>query len=94
MNCKPGELAICVEAGNRPDRVGSIVTVLRRFVGDGRAYRFSADWVIDYQGEEYVACDAFLRPLRDPGDDTRDNAWDWLPPIPELSPKLPQKEEV
>lgn len=94
MNCKPGDLAIVVKA-YRPETVGKIVEVLD-FLGrtQFRDGTFLDDcWAVygNFQGSSYdqwciknlcEAClpDAWLRPIRDPGDDARD---EMLRPLPQ-----------
>ena len=82
LNCKPGDIAINV-GGERLDHLGVIVTVLRPYTD--RHWR--AEWVIEYRGKEYAAWDRFLRPIRDPGDDARDESWAYLPPVPTTTKK-------
>lgn len=71
MNCKPGDLAMNVR-GLSSYR-GEIYTVLRPYDGpwvfDGKK---EPSWRIDRMGEECHACDSDLRPLRNPGDDEKD----------------------
>ena len=84
MNCKPGDLAIVVRSqlGNE----GKIVRCIRLASG------WNAVWEIDraiakhtFQDKEFVrlAPDECLRPIRDAGDDARD---EMLRPLPEEVP--------
>jgi hypothetical protein len=88
MNCKPGDLAVVVRARFEADTplVGRVrrVTVLTTPSWTG-----SPRWL--YEGErltlkngEVINClaDAALRPIRDPGEDARDESLAWLPPVP------------
>ncbi len=72
MNCRPGDLAIVVKSNKRRDTSGAIVRVLRTYPADGMYCMFGPAWVVDYQGVEHHALDAWLRPIRDPGDDAVD----------------------
>lgn len=100
LNCKAGDLAVVVksEAGNE----GKIVRCLR-YLG----YQLWRDrdnsplcrptWEID-QGLYSLdgslrseICDDQLRPIRDPGDDAKDESLSWLPPVPnDISAEDPQ----
>jgi hypothetical protein len=85
MNCKPGDLAVVVRAGPlTQDFLGRLVTVKRPgpdlFV-DGIVY---ASWEYEPELRNSVGVvqaieDACLRPIRDPGDDARDQTLNWLP---------------
>lgn len=89
LNCKPGDLAVVVRsmAGNE----GVIVRCLRLIraeatyrANDGSEYN-SAVWEIDRPlpdwvgGVDFTFPDVQLRPIRDPGDDARDETLEWLP---------------
>lgn len=76
MNCKPGDLAINV-AGLVNCR-GEIYKVVRPYDGPLFLDRGFAWWV-DHRGQEFHCTDASLRPIRDPGDDARD---EMLRPLP------------
>lgn len=87
MNCKPNELAYVINCeGTRDAGIdGRFVTVtsLTLLSDDGR----NQCW--EYEGPRlFVAktgsvinglSDRILRPIRDPGDDARDESLDWLP---------------
>lgn len=94
MRCRPGDLAIFVHPIGTPNiafdarNVGKLVKVLRRA---GR----SSWWILCHSdfhrryspcpaGHECVTFDAFLRPLRDPGEDAVDEMLRPLPaePVP------------
>lgn len=94
MNCKPGDLAVFVHPRGTPNiafdarNVGKIVTVLRPSGRSGWWIRCHTDFHRRYgpcpAGHDCVTFDAFLRPLRDPGDDAQD---EMLRPLPgELLP--------
>jgi hypothetical protein len=90
MNCRPGDLAIFVtsELGNE----GRIVKCLRLATRDDMnghdLHSEEAAWLIDSSvpcAERVVAPfarDFNLRPIRDPGEDARDESAAWLPPVP------------
>jgi hypothetical protein len=89
MNCKPGDLAVIIHCPPAPDCVGRIVQCLRfegNYIIDG--LRYPDVWRVDWSGKsarEITGCeawgmrDAWMRPLRDPGDDARDETLEWLP---------------
>lgn len=88
-NVQPGDLAVFVWPVGKPNRafdernVGKLVTVLRP-CGEGAWWiRCHTDFYRRYgpcpAGHECVTYDAFLRPLRHPGDDARD---EMLRPLP------------
>jgi hypothetical protein len=87
MNCKPGDLAIVVfsVAGNE----GKIVRCLR-MVGQGRhvtgdsgpAWEVAPELKSVTGSHRNLTLDAYLRPIRDPGDDAVDESKAWLPPVP------------
>lgn len=93
LNCEPRDLAVFVRSdiGNE----GRVVRVLRllthaemRAVGLGWCV---AVWATDTpiptrRGPMHVAIDEYIRPLRDPGEDARDESLSWLP--------VPSREEV
>ncbi|MGJ7512361.1 hypothetical protein [Variovorax sp. GT1P44] len=106
MNCKPGDLAIMtVSVGGNE---GKIVRCLHLrapaqvMVPGGEIKDFGPLWVIDRElttwqgGKSRCVADQFLRPIRDPGDDARDETLAWKPvPLPEILPSLlPIKEEA
>ena len=79
MNCKPGELAIVV---GDPVHIhdGRIVLCVRPDSDPG----FQGCWITepelyDADGTLYAPMDNSLRPIRDPGDDARDETLEWLP---------------
>lgn len=74
MNCKPGDFARYVGAWE-PAR-GMIFHVLEEHPG------FEGAWIVSPTPPERLTSavwDASLRPLRDPGDDARDESLSWLP---------------
>lgn len=90
MNCKQGDLAIIVRSyqGNE----GRIVRCLR-FVPDFRWEKGGEPtWQIDvalntvHSDARYFVADCQLRPIRDPGDDAKDETLNWLP--------APMRDEV
>jgi hypothetical protein len=87
MNCRPGDLAIVVRSvcGNE----GTVVRCVRligkeRFIGPEPAF-VSMSWLIDpplkaaLGGYTDHAPDHNLRPIRDPGDDAKDESFRWAP---------------
>jgi hypothetical protein len=95
LNCKVGDLAWVVRSvcGNE----GKIVRCLRflpahRWERVDGSIRVGNGWETDpvlfgWDGRETVANDAALRPIRDPGDDARDESWAYLPPVPTTTKK-------
>lgn len=80
LNCKPGDLALVV-AGPAE---GYIVRCIERFDGPWSDLTFDAGWrldravpAIDGRVHHYKA-DAYLRPIRDPGEDAQDETLQWL----------------
>jgi hypothetical protein len=58
MNCKPNDMAVVVRAGKKPEWLGRVVTVIRRFDAES--------WITDPLPEGFVAVmDRVLRPIRD-----------------------------
>lgn len=77
MNCKPGDLAIVVDApAHAAHVIGCIGTCISTFELDGRTI-----WNFDppAKGHYWGVNDFWLRPIRDPGDDARDETLNWLP---------------
>jgi hypothetical protein len=82
MNCKPGDLAIAIrsKAGNE----GRIFRCIR-FVGSLSGFLGDDYWLTDqlsptkHGDMDPHYRDSWLRPIRDPGDDARDETLDWLP---------------
>lgn len=90
MNCKPGDLALCV----RGEHQGKTCDVLR----GGETYKHQSTgqwmdgWIISFPREvqwgvvyqpdntrEGWYPDEWLKPIRDPGDDATDETLEWLP---------------
>lgn len=87
MNCKQGDLAVIVEG---PRNVGRFVNVL-----EPSAYHGAGWWYVEsaagpllgtypVNGKEDIGTlghieDRRLRPIRDPGEDARDETLEWLP---------------
>ena len=90
MNCKPGDLAVIVRSHDVRN-IGKFVRVLRSYprkdswwmVCQSVLHGQFSDWPA---GAEVATYDAFLRPIRDPGDDARDESLAWLPPVPTEKP--------
>lgn len=90
MNCKPGDLAIRIQ-GESGDLVpvGAVVRCVRHYSGpaniDNVRQQFTG-WFVEYQGHvtdadgwTWAIPDEHLRPIRDPGDDAKDETLQWLP---------------
>lgn len=93
MNCKPGDLAVFVKSwcGNE----GKIVRTVRlateaELQACGFVQTLGAVWVLEQylpairqsSGKRLTtnfAVDAFLRPIRDPGEDATDETLTWIP---------------
>lgn len=81
MNCKPGDLAVVVSTLGFPvlsRALGAIVKVIRI---DEIRTPFGPMWEVEHHDIERAA-DACLRPIRDPGEDARDESLAWQPPVP------------
>lgn len=81
MNCKPGDLAVVVY-----DPDGRYEGCFLKVLGDsGLRYDGSVYWELEPLSPALQAarldnvCDDYLRPIRDPGDDARDETLEWLP---------------
>ena len=82
MNCRPGDLAIIVrvECASEQWFIGRIVRCVAAFQRLG-----GTCWTIETplygpDGTKYTAAfDRSLKPLRDPGDDARDESFSWCP---------------
>ena len=92
MNCKPGDLAYVIRsaAGNEGKPVQVINADVFELPGDLGLARYGHLWRVRSglpfnslltiaPGEEFVFPDAWLRPIRDPGNDARDETLEWLP---------------
>lgn len=107
MNCKPGDLAVIVRS-KIASNIGHFVVVLDDRNCDEGEWRCSSasplvgEDLIDggfratRPGESVWGMDSDLRPIRDPGDDARDETLAWKPvPLPEILPSLlPTKEHA
>jgi len=94
MNCKQGDLAIIVrsKAGNE-GRLCTVLEMLGEnpfYDGFPWNFRDGPCWLIEYAGtpafdnfgQKYKRApipDAWLRPIRDPGEDAQDETLQWLP---------------
>lgn len=98
--CRVGDLAVIVKSycGNE----GKVVRCLRYlgqrpWRGPDDSFILGPTWEIDQgllglDGSIYnEICDDQLRPIRDPGDDAKDESLSWLPPVPnDISAEDPQ----
>lgn len=81
LNCKPGDLAVFVRS--KHGNLGRVVRCLRLVKRSD--YVLGDVWETDtpcFNSWGYWECfamDAYLRPLRDPGEDARDETLTWLP---------------
>lgn len=85
MNCKPGDLAIVIRA-TRQENIGCVVEVVRAYYVDRK---FGHVWWTKaprpgptnagIDTAEAGVPDAWLRPIRDPVDDAKDETLQWLP---------------
>lgn len=85
MNCRPGQLAYVKAPGPLYGLVVKVVALdhiaLREGIGEMWLYEGYAH--CEFNGERYISLrDSILRPLSDPGDDAKDEAGAWLPPVP------------
>jgi hypothetical protein len=90
MNCKPGDLAVIVRSTSGNE--GKFVTVLR-WIGAYTFYhgeRLSDCWLVRLEqdmrpksggvyhaGQEHAFPDSWLKPIRDPGEDAKDETLQW-----------------
>lgn len=79
MNCKPGDLAICINAVVK-EHIGLIVLVVGPALD-----RQPGWWTVEVPNHPspndlgWRARDSSLRPIRDPGEDATDETLTWLP---------------
>lgn len=74
LNCKPGDLAIVV-SGRPVENLGRVIRVIEiKPIAYLMAWSFEGD-LLDVD----MVDDSCLKPLRDPGDDARDETLMWLP---------------
>lgn len=83
MNCRPGDLAIVVQV-RIPEglhNLGKVVRCLSTTKGPISGLPcWRTDPPLTTTGtRQAVVRDAHLRPIRDPGDDARDETLEWLP---------------
>lgn len=93
MNCVPGDLAVVVKSMN-PSRLGVIVRVVGPALNNEPGW-----WTVESPNNPpptaagWKARDAWLRPIRDPGEDSKDETLSWKPlPLPEIVPALLDRE--
>ena len=95
MNCKPGDLAVRVQAFHDSFvKVGSVVrcvelndfTVVLRGSAGSPGIEATNTWNIEWRGRTRTQGglllsipDEHLRPIRDPGEDAQDESLQWLP---------------
>lgn len=99
MNCKPGDLAVIVRTpkeGHYDMCLGRVVTVTSlRTDLSYVAWHFKWNGATTMGGRRGHRCvsipDFALRPIRDPGEDARDETLEWLP-TPSRSLPSPTKE--
>lgn len=83
LNCKPGDLAIVI-AGSPVENIGKIIKVTKLIPSYfGPAWEFEGSGLLGGCTEITDYC---LRPIRDPGEDAKDETLEWLPvPTPEVA---------
>jgi hypothetical protein len=83
MNCKPGDLAVVVSSPLCPEYLGRIIVV-----GEVEMLYGCPHWTavppIFRDGFEMAFEDSTLCPIRDPGEDAKDESLAYLPPVPTL----------
>lgn len=91
MNCKPGDLAVMVRS-DFPENIGRLLRVIVADSWDGHDWSCEACCRVMTSrgwrkaGASVLALDSDLRPIRDPGDDAKDETLEWLPvPSKELA---------
>lgn len=102
MNCVPGDIARIV--GNSHGNNDRLVEVLRADRAPGwwlcKALSPLSIWDMGCKtyppGTEVLMADVCLRPIRDPGENARDETLSWKPvPLPTINPELiPSKEKA
>lgn len=93
MNCKQGDLAI-VLPGIHPKHAHKVGTLVRCEAPKYDEIRSLPGWIVDPPlGEDFWdgflitgswVLDKRLKPIRDPGDDARDETLEWLP-VPSIN---------
>lgn len=87
MRCKVGDLAVIVSSTYAPQHIGKVVTCVRLHIFDGIEFWEIEKPLDNPRGIPYWAvADRRLFPIRDPGDDARDETLSWL--------QVPGREEV
>lgn len=82
MNCKPWDFALIVRTGRDTDNLaGKLVRVVRiTRLGPYQAWEYEGEKMLGRTGRVVEALeDCCLRPIRDPGEDARDETLAWLP---------------
>lgn len=84
MNCKPGDLAVVVRThpDERQAAIGKIVRIVSLAPTHQAAWTVDPPVTVPWCGRRVTLQhveDAALRPIRDPGDDARDETLEWLP---------------
>jgi hypothetical protein len=88
MNCKPGDLAVFVRStcGNEGLIVRCIRLLTKEEMWERRLHPDTFPcWLTDtptkcsWGKPDPSAPDAYIRPIRDPGEDARDETLEWLP---------------
>jgi hypothetical protein len=78
MNCKAGDMAVIVRGPAFKKFWGRIVQVVET---DGILWRLAES--LDGDPKYWLLVpDGCLKPLRDPGDDAKDETLEWLPLVP------------
>lgn len=79
MNCKPGDLAVIVRSLTGNDwAIGRVIRVTT-LSGESGVWHLEVP-LFGPRGRPYILIEDYcLKPLRDPGDDARDETLSWLP---------------
>lgn len=75
MRCRVGDVAVIIKAANSVN-IGRLVTVVEPY----KAPRSPKPaWIVDGVGPGTWSFDENLRPIRNSGEDARDETLEWLP---------------
>lgn len=82
MNCQRGDIAVVVGQGRDEGdwALGRIVQCVSLYEFEGYECWLIKDPLISPRGDRYIGVyDGSLRPIRDPGEDAKDETLSWLP---------------
>lgn len=83
MNCKPGDIAVVASVPpDFPSALGGMVRVIDVHEGHTRRLKY-VYWRYESLSSNIpnwmpTVCDVYLKPIRDPGEDARDETLTWL----------------